>query len=91
MPVGRGVPGCGEPAAREVAAATAELILREDIAATLAADGEAVDGVAVDERWAAEVAMTLGWARAALTGDPLRPAARGVDDDGHERDNGRER
>jgi hypothetical protein len=84
-------PGAVSPLRRKAAAATAELILREDMAATLAADGEAVEGAAVDERWAAGVAMTLGWARGALTGDPLRPAARDVDDDGHERDNGRER
>lgn len=65
-------PGALSPLHREAHAATAELILCEDMAATLAAGGETVDGLAVDEGWAAGVAMTLGWVRGALTGDPLR-------------------
>jgi hypothetical protein len=67
-------PDAVSPLHRKAQAATAELILREDMAATLAADGETVDGLAVDEQWAAGVAMTLGWVRGALTGDPLRQA-----------------
>ena len=65
-------PGAVSPLDREAQAATAELILQEDMAATLAADGEMVDGLAADEGWAAGVAMTLGRVRGALTGDPLR-------------------
>ena len=65
-------PDAVSPLRREADSATAELILREDMAATLAADREMVDGMAVNERWAAGVAMTLGWVRGALTGDPLR-------------------
>jgi hypothetical protein len=67
-------PGALSPLRREAVAATAELILREDIEATLASEGSpGGSGPAIDERWAAGVAMTLGWVRGALTGGPLAP------------------
>ena len=67
-------PGALTPLRREAVTATAELILREDIEATLASEGPpGGSGPVIDERWAAGVAMTLGWVRGALADDPLGP------------------
>ena len=51
--------------------ATAELILREDMLATMTYAGSPGGDPDIDADWAAGVAMTLGWARGALRDDPL--------------------
>lgn len=52
--------------------ATAELILREDMLATLTYTGSPGGEPAVDRDWAAGVAMAPGWIHGALRDDPLR-------------------
>jgi hypothetical protein len=52
-------------------AATPELILREDVLATMTYLGPPGGDPAVDADWAAGVAMTLGWTRGVLPDSPL--------------------
>lgn len=66
-----GHPQAFSPLYRQPVPATAALILREDMLATMTyrrADG---GDPSIDADWAAGVAMTLGWVRGALTDDPL--------------------
>jgi hypothetical protein len=69
-----GHPRAVSPLHREPVAATAELILREDLLATLTYTRAPGGDPAVDPDWAAGVAMTLGWVRGALAEDPLTRA-----------------
>ena len=66
-----GHPNAVSPLHRQPVVATAELILREDMLATMASDRSAGGDPTIDERWAAGVAMTLGWVRGALGAGPL--------------------
>jgi hypothetical protein len=64
-------PNALTPLHRTKIRATAELILREDMLATLTYTGAPGGDPAIDADWAAGVAMTLGWARGALQKDPI--------------------
>lgn len=66
-----GHPQAVTPLHRRPTPATAELILREDLLATVTYLGDPGGDPAIDRDWAAGVAMTLGWARGALQDDPL--------------------
>jgi hypothetical protein len=66
-----GHPQALTPLHREDVRATAELILREDMLATMTYLHSPGGDETIDADWAAGVAMTLGWARGALHDDPL--------------------
>jgi hypothetical protein len=59
------------PLYREKVPATAELILRENMLATMTYLGSPDGDPAIDVDWAAGVALALGWARGALEDSPL--------------------
>lgn len=67
-----GHPNAASPLRRVAVRATAELIRREDMLATLTYTGSPGGEPAVDRDWAAGVAMALGWVRGAIRDDPLR-------------------
>jgi hypothetical protein len=67
-----GHPEATTPLYRQPLAATAELILREDLLATMTYRRVAGGDSGIDADWAAGVAMTLGWIRGVLQDSPLR-------------------
>jgi len=68
-----GHPKAVTPLYRQPVPATAELVLREDMVATMTYLGSPGGDPSIDRDWAAGVAMTLGWIRGALQRDPLSP------------------
>jgi hypothetical protein len=54
--------------------ADAELILEENLLATMTYAGGTGADESIDPDWAAGVAMTLGWVRGALPDNPLSPS-----------------
>ena len=71
--MGSRTPQALTPLYRQPVPATAELILREDMLATMTYLGAPGGDRSIDHDWAAGVAMTLGWTRGALPSDPLSP------------------
>jgi hypothetical protein len=66
-----GHPEATTPLYRKPLAATAELILREDLLATMTYRRAPGGDPRIDVDWVAGVAMTLGWIRGALQDSPL--------------------
>lgn len=66
-----GHPAALSPLHRLPVTATAELILQEDMAATMTYTRAPGGDPTIDADWAAGVALTLGWARGTLADDPL--------------------
>lgn len=64
-------PDAPSPLRGEPVRATAELILREDMLATMTYLRSPGGDARIDEDWGAGVAMTLGWARGAVGASPL--------------------
>ena len=77
VPPAGGSPGIPKRSARCTGGrfrADAELILEEDMLATMTYAGGTGADVSIDPDWAAGVAMTLGWVRGALPDNPLSPS-----------------
>lgn len=66
-----GHPQALTPIHRQDVRATTELILREDMLATMTYLRSPGGDASIDVDWAAGVAMTLGWTRGAPADDPL--------------------